>query len=117
MADIKDIRIKLDDPNPIKVKFDNSIIIKTIEPNHQKLSNLDYENSGHTGFMPTKLTLLPSLPQNSKNKNLRLSLFDTDTQESYITSLNDLRKRIIKTEGPSYINTEEGQYVFIEINK
>ncbi len=127
MADIKDIRIRLsapknvninlEDPNPLNISFDNRLIVRTVEPDHSKLDNLDYESSGHIGFMPKKLSLLPPLPNESKNKNLRLSLFDSTTEESYVTNLDDFRKRIIKTEGPSYVSTENGQYVFIEINK
>lgn len=111
------VRISLSDPCSIKMNFSDKLVLKLIEPDHTRLSNLDYEHSGHIGFMPKKLSLLPPLPNESKNKNLRLSLFDSTTEESYVTNLDDFRKRIIKTEGPSYVNTENGQYVFIEINK
>lgn len=110
------VRISLSDPCPVKLSFNDEIVIKQIEPDHRRLSNLDYENSGHVGFMPNKLSLLPELPSTTSNRNLRMSLFDTNTEESYVVDFDDVRKRIIKTEGSSYVHTNKDEYVFIEIN-
>lgn len=111
------VRISLSDPCQIKMNFSDKLVLKLIEPDHTRLSNLDYEHSGHTGFMPTKLSLLPGLPSNTSNRRLKMSLFDTDTEESYVTDFNDVSKRIIKTEGSSYTHTNKDNYVFIEINE
>lgn len=110
------IRINLGSPKGININMDDRLVIRTGTSDHSQLSNLDYENSGHTGFMPKKLSLLNPLPNNSQTQNLRLVLFDTSTEESYKATIGDVRNRIIKTESSSYVNTEEGQYVFVEIN-
>jgi len=112
-----EIRIKLSDPDSIKLNFNDRIVLKYVEPNHSKLSNLDYENSGHTGFMPSRPSLLPDLPKNVENNRISLLAFNTNDNEACKIDLNDFAGRIIKTVSSVPSDSQKGQYLFLQINE
>lgn len=112
-----ELKIELDDPD-LKFNFDNTIQLKYIEPDHRKLDNLDYERSGHTGFMPSRLSLLPDVSENTSNERLVLSAFDNDNETAGKMTVSQLADRIIKTgSGQLPNNLQKGQYIFVEIEK
>lgn len=111
------LHINLNPEDNINVDFNNRLVLKYVEPDHSKLDNLDYENSGHTGFMPAKLSLLPRVPRAVQNGHLMLSTYNTNTEETNSIEFDDLRKRIIKTSTAFSSADQKGQYIFIEINK
>ncbi len=113
-----EIKIKLHDPDPVELDFSNKVVLKYIEPDHTKLAHLDYDSSGHTGFMPAELTKLPELPTLTKNSNLTLSVYNSETSETNSISFNSLKDRIIKTSSnEDHQNDQEGQYIFLEIKE
>ena len=111
------LHVNLNPEDNINVDFNNRLVLKYVEPDHSKLDNLDYENSGHTGFMPAKLSLLPRVPKAVQNGHLMLSTYNTNTEETNSIEFDDLRKRIIKTSTAFSSTDQKGQYIFIEINK
>lgn len=111
------LHVNLRPEDNINVDFNNRLVLKYVEPDHSKLDNLDYENSGHTGFMPAKLSLLPRVPKAVQNGHLLLTTYDTNTDTTHSIELDDLRKRIIKTSTVLSSDDQKGQYIFIEINK
>lgn len=111
------LHVNLNPEDNINVDFNNRLVLKYVEPDHSKLDNLDYENSGHTGFMPAKLSLLPRVPKAVQNGHLLLTTYNTNTEETNSIELDDLRKRIIKTSTAFSSTDQKGQYIFIEINK
>lgn len=111
------LHVNLNPEDNINVDFNNRLVLKYVEPDHSKLDNLDYENSGHTGFMPAKLSLLPRVPRAVQNGHLMLSTYNTNTEETNSIEFDDLRKRIIKTSTAFSSTDQKGQYIFIEINK
>lgn len=111
------LHVNLNREDNINVDFNNRLVLKYVEPDHSKLDNLDYENSGHTGFMPAKLSLLPKVPKAVQNGHLLLTTYDKNTDTTHSIELDDLRKRIIKTSTVLSSDDQKGQYIFIEINK
>lgn len=111
------IRIKLQDTPPIKLGFSDKLVLKYVAPNHPDLDNLDYEHSGHTGFMPAKLSLLPELPKSTPNERLSLSVFDKVTNETSTIDFEDLASRVIKTVGEVPSDIQKGQYLFLQITE
>lgn len=111
------LRVNLNREDNVNVDFNNRLVLRYVEPDHSKLDNLDYENSGHTGFMPAKLSLLPVVPKAVQNGHLMLSTYNTNTEETNSIEFDDLRKRIIKTSTVLSSDDQKGQYIFIEINK
>lgn len=111
------LHVNLRPEDNINVDFNNRLVLKYVEPDHSKLDNLDYENSGHTGFMPAKLSLLPRVPKAVQNGHLLLTTYNTNTEETNSIEFDDLRKRIIKTSTAFSSTDQKGQYIFIEINK
>lgn len=109
------IRINVQDPEPLKLGFDDSLTLKYVGADHTKLDNLDYENSGHTGFMPSKLSILPETDKNISNNRLILSIYDDETQSASKINFTDLAGRIIKASGTIPTNTQKGQFLFLEI--
>lgn len=84
---------------------------------HDLLEHLDYDSSGHTGFMPQRLSILPTVASSVPNDRLVVAVHDTQTQSANKISIPNLADRIIKTAGtelPSNMNV--GQYVFLEID-
>lgn len=117
ISDADSISVHVQDDINVPINMSDRLVLKYVEPDHSKLSNLDYEHSNHTGFMPKKLSLLPKLQNGVKNNRLSLVGYDKDSEESYEIDFDDVRKRIIKTTDVRSLNDQKGQYIFLEINK
>jgi len=111
------IRIKLENPKPIDLDFNDKISINYLKPDHAALNNLEYENSGHTGFMPARLSILPETPAESKNERMCLSIYDKETDTTSHIGFNDLVGRIIKTVSEVPANAQKGQYLFLQVKE
>lgn len=111
------ISVKLKDADNIGINFNDRLVLKYVEPDHSKLDNLDYEHSGHTGFMPSRLSLLPNVQNSIQNSRLVLATFDTETNETNKIGFNELKDRIIKTSPVFEQVNQKGQYIFLEINE
>lgn len=111
------ISVKLKDADNIGINFNDRLVLKYVEPDHSKLDNLDYEHSGHTGFMPSRLSLLPNVQNSVQNSRLVLATFDTETNETSKIGFNELKDRIIKTSPVFEQVNQKGQYIFLEINE
>lgn len=111
------LQVSLNREDNVNVDFNNRLVLRYVEPDHSKLDNLDYENSGHTGFMPAKLSILPAVPKAVQNGHLLLTTYDKNTDTTHSIELDNLRKRIIKTSTALSSDDQKGQYIFIEINK
>ena len=112
------IRIRVTNPNDTHLNFDDKISIKYIRSEHNLLDNLDYENSGHTGFMPQKISLLPETSKSIPNNRLSLPVFDKNESAATNLPLDELSKRIIRVSNEN--DTEPihpGQFIFKEILK
>ena len=84
---------------------------------HSALYNLDYEHSGHTGFMPSRLSILPEINQNDSNERLTLSVYDSNSDSAKKINFSNFAARIIRTSNTQMPNDiQKGQYVFLEIN-
>ena len=115
---VNTIEINLVDPDPIELEMDDELQLKYVGAVHNKLEGLDYEHSGHTGFMPSKLSILPVVDKNVSNDKLRLSVFNSDTETISQIAFNDLKDRIIKTgDAQAVAGLQKGQYYFQEIEK
>lgn len=113
----KETRVNLCPNKNVNIDLGNRVVLKYIDPNHNELDNLDYEHSGHTGFMPAKLSLLPKVPKAVQNGHLLLTTYDKNTDTTHSIELDDLRKRIIKTSTSLSSDDQKGQYIFMKINK
>lgn len=111
------ISVKLKDADNIGINFNDRLVLKYVEPDHSKLDNLDYEHSGHTGFMPSRLSLLPNVQNSVQNSRLVLATFDIETNETSKIGFSELKDRIIKTSPVFEQVNQKGQYIFLEINE
>ena len=109
----KETRVSLCPNKNVNIDLGNRVVLKYIEPKHNELDNLDYESSGHTGFMPAKLSLLPKVPKAVQNGHLLLTTYDKNTDTTNSIELDDLRKReeiiyipvnCVATEKDAYMN-------------
>ena len=91
--------------------------------NHAWLKNLDYENSGHTGFASAEQVrlLLPKdisvLPKNDlTNRNAKIYIYDPslNIQETQV-SVGDLFDSKIKTVQSVPDNLQTNDYIFLEV--
>ena len=92
---------------------------------HNKLKNLDFEHSGHTGFasekqliilknevVPKKLNLLPSVKGTSNRMNLLLYVDNQGTPEKI--SVSNMLSKIIRTSNQIPEDLQKGVYLFLE---
>ena len=92
------------------VSFDEDINLEV--KYHNELQGLDYEEAGHTGFTPSRLSLLNNVGSDVTNQRL-VVMANVDNVASKITA-NDLRKRMIRTESSIPNDLQVGQYLFLE---
>ena len=109
--DSNEIKITLEEESPIDINLDNRLsVVTTI--NHDELKHLDYEESGHTGFMPSKLSLLPDVSSSAENSRINIMANINDSPQKI--TISDLSKRIIRTiEGEMPSDIQVGQYIRI----
>lgn len=105
-----DIVIEFENEEEIDVDFNDRL---DISQNHNRLYNLDYEVSGHTGFMPSRLSLLNDVDPSINNNKVNL-LASVENQPSKIT-IKELQDRIIRTSNTVSDDLQVGQYLFKEI--
>lgn len=105
------ITATIEDNDDIDVNFNNKLNI-ILTRKHNELENLDYEESGHTGFMPSKLSLLPDVSSSAENSRINIMANINDNPQKITVS--ELSKRIIRTvEGEIPSDIQVGQYVRI----
>lgn len=114
---IKNISLK---QKEIDIDVDKSINV--LPPyDHSKLNNLDYENSGHTGFasskdlenyVPKQLSILPKV-DDSHNRSSIL-IYANDNGESCYISMKDMLSKQIRTSSAIPSDMQPGEYLFLE---
>lgn len=114
---IKNISLK---QKEIDVDIDKSINVLP-QYDHSKLINLDYENSGHTGFasskdlenyVPKQLSILPKV-DDSHNRSSIL-IYANDNGESCYISMRDMLSKQIRTSSAIPSDMQPGEYLFLE---
>ena len=114
---IKNISLK---QKEIDIDVDKSINV--LPPyDHSKLNNLDYENSGHTGFasskdlenyVPKQLSILPKV-DDSHNRSSIL-IYANDNGKSCYISMKDMLSKQIRTSSSIPSDMQTGEYLFLE---
>ena len=114
---IKNISLK---QKEIDIDIDKSINVLP-QYDHSKLNNLDYENSGHTGFasskdlenyVPKQLSILPKV-DDSHNRSSIL-IYANDNGESCYISMKDMLSKQIRTSSAIPSDMQPGEYLFLE---
>lgn len=114
---IKNISLK---QKEIDIDIDKSINVLP-QYDHSKLINLDYENSGHTGFasskdlenyVPKQLSILPKV-DDSHNRSSIL-IYANDNGESCYISMRDMLSKQIRTSSAIPSDMQPGEYLFLE---
>ena len=114
---IKNISLK---QKEIDVDIDKSINVLP-QYDHNKLNNLDYENSGHTGFasskdlenyVPKQLSILPKV-DDSHNRSSIL-IYANDNGKSCYISMRDMLSKQIRTSSAIPSDMQPGEYLFLE---
>lgn len=109
----KEIDVYIDKPINVLPQYD-----------HNKLNNLDYENSGHTGFasskdlenyVPKKLSILPDVDSTSNRASILL--YADDNGKSCKISIKDMLSKQIRTSSVIPDDLQEGEYVFLELKE
>ena len=114
---IKNISLK---QKEIDIDIDKSINVLP-QYDHSKLNNLDYENSGHTGFasskdlenyVPKQLSILPKV-DDSHNRSSIL-IYANDNGKSCYISMKDMLSKQIRTSSSIPSDMQTGEYLFLE---
>lgn len=80
-----DIKIIIENPNPIKIDMSDKINLIRLTDYHNELQNLDYEHSGHTGFASQKeLNILEQKVVPKDFSTLSIIPNDFDKSEAYV---------------------------------
>lgn len=102
---------EVEDENPIHIDFNDRLNV-IITHKHNELDNLDYENAGHTGFTPSRLSLLANV-ENSVTNDRLVVMANVDNVASKITA-RQLQDRMIRTASEIPSDLQVGQYLFLE---
>ena len=103
-----------------EIDIDKSINVLP-QYDHSKLNNLDYENSGHTGFasskdlenyVPKQLSILPKV-DDSHNRSSIL-IYANDNGKSCYISMKDMLSKQIRTSSEIPSDMQPGEYLFLE---
>lgn len=106
----EDLIIKFEDEEDLDLSFDEDIKLEV--KYHNELEGLDYEEAGHTGFTPSRLSLLNDVSSNVTNERL-VVMANVDNVASKMTA-SDLMKRMIRTASQVPSDLQIGQYLFLE---
>ena len=121
-----DIKIIIENPNPIKIDMSDKINLIRLTDYHNELQNLDYEHSGHTGFASQKeLNILEQkvVPKDFSTLSIIPNDFDKSDAYVYIDYNNTSNKISISNIVDKKIRTVEevpsdwkiNEYIFEEI--
>ena len=104
--------------NSLKNKINNDVT------SHDKLTNLDYESSGHTGFasefaltklkeetVPKRLTDFSIAKGSSKTQYVYV---DNNGQDGKL-SIKDINSKVLRTVNSVPDDMEDGEYIFLKI--
>ena len=121
-----DIKIIIENPNPIKIDMSDKINLIRLTDYHNELQNLDYEHSGHTGFASQKeLNILEQkvVPKDFSTLSIIPNDFDKSDAYVYVDYNNTSNKVTISNIVDKKIRTVEevpsdwkiNEYIFEEI--
>lgn len=118
----EDITIVLEDDTIDILLCDDEVILDTEDQigvidiknvKHNKLKGLSYEESGHTGFMPSNLSVLEPVNPDADKETLYLPIADEigNVNKMSLSNLIDECKEIVQGEEMPY-RIKPGQYFY-----
>ena len=121
-----DIKIIIDNPNPIKIDMSDKINLIRLTDYHNELQNLDYEHSGHTGFASQKeLNILEQKVVPKDFSTLSIIPNDFDKSEAYVyvdynntsnkVTISNIVDKKIRTVEETPSDWKINEYIFEEI--
>lgn len=121
-----DIKIIIENPNPIKIDMSDKINLIRLTDYHNELQNLDYEHSGHTGFASQKeLSILEQKVVPKDFSTLSIIPNDFDKSEAYVyvdynntsnkVSISNIVDKKIRTVEEVPSDWKINEYIFEEI--
>ena len=121
-----DIKIIIDNPNPIKIDMSDKINLIRLTDYHNELQNLDYEHSGHTGFASQKeLNILEQKVVPKDFSTLSIIPNDFDKSEAYVyvdynntsnkVTISNIVDKKIRTVEDAPSDWKNNEYIFEEI--
>ena len=121
-----DIKIIIDNPNPIKIDMSDKINLIRLTDYHNELQNLDYEHSGHTGFASQKeLSILEQKVVPKDFSTLSIVPNDFDKSDAYVyidynntsnkISISNIVDKKIRTVEEVPSDWKNNEYIFEEI--
>lgn len=121
-----DIKIIIDNPNPIKIDMSDKINLIRLTDYHNELQNLDYEHSGHTGFASQKeLSILEQKVVPKDFSTLSIIPNDFDKSDAYVyidynntsnkISISNIVDKKIRTVEDAPSDWKINEYIFEEI--
>lgn len=108
-----ELNVELKQKNNIYHSIGNRISVQKVE-RHNDLKNLDYESSGHTGFVPSKLSLINNNVTTSSDRR-KVYLFADDNSNASKITLADIAKSVIRQSNFIPDDLQDGQYLFLEL--
>ena len=121
-----DIKIIIENPNPIKIDMSDKINLIRLTDYHNELQNLDYEHSGHTGFASQKeLNILEQKVVPKDFSTLSIIPNDFDKSEAYVyvdynntsnkVTISNIVDKKIRTVEEVPSDWKNNEYIFEEI--
>lgn len=111
LEDEEEIVVDSQVEDDVEVNLDDRLTI--IQPTqHNELEGLDYESSGHTGFVPARLSTLPDL--NKMHDRMSVMVYVDDNGVDSKISMKDMFGLFIRTGNEKPADMQAGEYLFLE---
>lgn len=111
LEDDEEIILRECNDNNMVINMDDRLTI--VQPTeHSELHGLDYESSGHTGFVPARLSTLPNLDKNTDRLSVMVYVDQNGTDAKI--SLREMCSLFIRTGNEVPADMQAGEYLFLE---
>jgi len=111
IEDEDEINVSVDEGDEISVNLNDRLSV--IRPTqHSELGGLDYESSGHTGFVPARLSTLPDLNRTHDRMSVMVYVDDNGTDAK--VSMRDMFGMFLRTGNEKPADMQVGEYLFLE---
>lgn len=113
LEDDSDVNITVEDDSRVLLNMSDRLTI--VQPTqHSDLLGLDYESSGHTGFVPARLSTLPDL--NKQHNRLNVLVYVDDNGADAKISMREMFGLFVRTGNEKPADMQAGEYLFLEKN-
>ena len=111
LEDDSEVNLTISDEDNLNVNMSDRLTI--VQPtHHNELIGLDYDSSGHTGFVPARLNAISPLNRNSSRLTAMVYVDDNGTDSKI--SMSEMFGLFLRIGTTKPADMQAGEYLFLE---